>query len=343
MNLRARIDDSGKWGPLWLGLLIVVGYLSARVAHDALFVATVGFPAGFYPFWQSRLWWPELVNALQLGFIPAALMMARRGIARDLGVLAPALSCNAEELADIRVAATRTTSIGARAFKLSALIGAFALVFTDPAIAMRAEPSLTHPAFVWSCIRVPTFVWLFSTLIVADFNSTRTYYELGRGLTKVDLLDVPFLSPFARKGLRSALMWVLFSILLSLFWLGDGIASPQNFPLLIVLLSMASAAFVVPLIGVHASIRSAKQLELGRVRELIRAERGVVVDGSKDQADAGPNMANLVSYYLLIDRTREWPIDAVNLLRFFMYLLIGLGSWLGGAVVELMLDSALSS
>ena len=29
----------------------------------------------------------------------------------------------------------------------------------------------------------------------------------------------------------------------------------------------------------------------------------------------------------------------LDLLRFFMYLLIGLGSWLGGAVVERLLDT----
>ena len=34
----------------------------------------------------------------------------------------------------------------------------------------------------------------------------------------------------------------------------------------------------------------------------------------------------------LIDNAREWPVDAANLLKFIGYLLLGLGSWLGGAV-----------
>lgn len=48
-----------------------------------------------------------------------------------------------------------------------------------------------------------------------------------------------------------------------------------------------------------------------------------------------------VAYYQLIESAREWPIDAANVLRFIGYLLLGLGSWLGGAVVERILDTAL--
>ncbi len=60
-----------------------------------------------------------------------------------------------------------------------------------------------------------------------------------------------------------------------------------------------------------------------------------------DENLSSPRLADLIAYHQLIDRTREWPIDAANLLKFFMYLLIGLGSWLGGALVERFLDSRL--
>ena len=38
---------------------------------------------------------------------------------------------------------------------------------------------------------------------------------------------------------------------------------------------------------------------------------------------------------------REWPVDAANLLKFIGYLLLGLGSSLGGAIVERILVSPL--
>ena len=36
------------------------------------------------------------------------------------------------------------------------------------------------------------------------------------------------------------------------------------------------------------------------------------------------SLADTISYYRLIEQTREWPIDAINLLRFAFYLVIGL-------------------
>jgi len=50
-------------------------------------------------------------------------------------------------------------------------------------------------------------------------------------------------------------------------------------------------------------------------------------------------LAEVVAYQHLIEGVREWPFDASTVLRFAFYLLIPLGSWLGGAMVERMVDS----
>ena len=42
-----------------------------------------------------------------------------------------------------------------------------------------------------------------------------------------------------------------------------------------------------------------------------------------------------------IERAREWPLDAAILRRFGLYLLIPVVSWVGGALVERIVDSAL--
>ena len=101
-------------------------------------------------------------------------------------------------------------------------------------------------------------------------------------------------------------------------------------------LSMATYAFVGPLAALRQGIRAEKHTELERLREQIRAART-----QTDAALDSPRLANLVGYYQLIDSAREWPVDAANLLKFLGYLLLGLGSWLGGAVVERILDSAI--
>ena len=42
-----------------------------------------------------------------------------------------------------------------------------------------------------------------------------------------------------------------------------------------------------------------------------------------------------------IESVREWPFDAPTLTRFFLYVAIPLGSWVGGALVERLLGAAL--
>ena len=337
MGFLQRFDNRNSWAPYRLGLYIIIGFLLLRCAFDGIFLLAGGFPEGSNPLWRSEFWWAELVNAALLGYIPAVLLISRRGIERDLRLLAPVLP-GAD--AGLSTSAIGPASYAGQVFKLSGFMGGIVLVYVDPSLSLGGDQSLGNPVFLWPLLRTPVFTWLVFTLIESDFKATRAYFHIGRNLIKVDLLNVHALSPFARRGLRSALTWVLFSIIFSLFWLGDA-ASEQNVFLLLLVLTMATAAFFVPLIGVHRNIVSVKARELDRLRDQILSERAGILDSSLDAAPASPRLANLIAYYQLIDGAREWPIDAANLLKFFMYLLIGLGSWLGGAMVERLLDSTL--
>ena len=59
------------------------------------------------------------------------------------------------------------------------------------------------------------------------------------------------------------------------------------------------------------------------------------------QPDAPQRLGGLLSYRGHVESISEWPFDTALLLRFALYLLIPLGSWLGGALVERSLDSLL--
>jgi hypothetical protein len=179
-------------------------------------------------------------------------------------------------------------------------------------------------------------LWFATRFSVYDFRLTRIYHSIGRSLIDIDLLDIRSLAPFARRGQRSALTWVLFSSILSLFWLGDS-AARANLPAFVSILSMAAYTFMGPLMTLSRKIRTQKQAELNRLRDQIREARL-----ESDASQESPRLANLVGYYQFIDSAREWPVDAANLLKFIGYLLLGLGSWLGGAVVERILDSAIT-
>ena len=333
----------GPWAPIWLGLSIAIGYLTIRCLFDGFFLVTWGFPAGTSVWWQNDIMWTELVNATIIGYIPAVLMIASRGIDRDLIQLRPWLPSSDAEVEEIRNAATGSGGLAAQAFRFIGLVGAVLAVFTEPTLSRGAEQSLTNPGFLWPLLRTIAYAWFVFSLIISDLNATRIYYNMGRNRIKVELLDVQSLSPFAQRGLRSALTWIIFSIIFSLFWIGEQ-ASRGNSGLLVIALAMATGAFLVPLIGVRNNINLVKRAELERLREEIRVERTIVLENNQpDEKPASPRLANLIAYHQLIDRTQEWPINAASLLRFFIYILIGLGSWLGGALVERMLDSTLGT
>jgi len=318
-----------------LGLSIAVGYLLLHLAFDAVVLAVWGFPAGEVPLWQNDQWWTDLVNAALIGYLPAAKAMARRDVVQDLARMRPRLRCNNAEFKELFDAATGPGGPIARALSLSGLVIGAWLTFSDPSVASRATVSSSDPWFVWSLGRLILMLWLVSRFAVYDFNVTRIYRALGRRTIRIDLLDIRSLTPFASRGQRSALTWVIFSSILSLFWLGDT-AARANLPGLVLILSMAAFAFIGPLAALSRGIRAEKHAELDRLREQIRAARA-----ETDTAVDSPRLANLVGYYQLIDSASEWPIDAANLLKFIGYLLLGLGSWLGGAVVERILDSVI--
>ena len=330
-----RPFETSSIGLAGVGLSIAVGYLLLHATFDALFLAVWGFPAGEQPFWRDDQAWTDFVNAALIGYLPAALAIARRGVMRDLTELRPRLRCNDVEFKALFDDATGPGSPIARALSLSGIAFGALLPFFDPSISGGASASPTDPWFVWGLMRVMVMVWLITRFSVYDLNVTRIYRALGRNSIVIDLLDVRSLAPFARRGQRSALTWVIFSCVLSLFWLGDS-ASETNLPGLVVILSMAAFAFIGPLAALSRGIRTEKQAELGQLRELIREAR--TETGAEVES---PRLANLVGYYQLIDGASEWPVDAANLLKFVGYLLLGLGSWLGGAVVERILDSAI--
>ena len=333
----------GAWAPIGLGLSVAIGYLLIRCSFDGFFLLTWGFPAGNSPWWQSDIWWPELVNATLIGYVPAVLLIANRGIDGDLSQLRPWLPSSDAEVDQIRTAATGPAGLAGQAFKLLGVAAAVLAVFTEPTLSHGAEHSITNPAFLWPLLRTVAYAWFIFSLIGSDLRATRTYFNMGRNSIEVDLLDVQSLSPFAQRGLRSALTWIIFSIIFSLFWIGEQ-ASRGNLGLLLIALAMATAAFIIPLIGVRNNIVSVKRLELARLREDIRVERTTLLNKNTSENDStNPRLANLIAYHQLIDSSQEWPINAANLLRFFMYVLIGLGSWLGGALVERMLDRTLGA
>jgi hypothetical protein len=104
---------------------------------------------------------------------------------------------------------------------------------------------------------------VFATLgVLVALSSERAavYQEIGRG-ARVAVGEIGPLQPFARVGLRTALLWFLGTSLASLLLVDTG--SPMlALSILLGTTAFAVAALFAPSRGVHERMREAKQQEL---------------------------------------------------------------------------------
>jgi hypothetical protein len=333
-----RLTSAVPLGPVGAGLLAALLYDAAFLIFNGLAGTLDGWrlPDGS---WDRLRLFSESMNGLLIGYLIAAYAIAHRGALADLARLRPVLDCTESEY---RVFERTLTAPGA-GLRLSAtacaLLSALLLVSLDPAVwDDRPRPGFFEPLWLWVLFRNLSVGWFGFRLAFSEMAMVRTFTRLGAEHTRVDLLDSKPLEPYVRKGMRSVVIWVLFSSAFSLFWL-IGTAAHANLFLLILLLGMATAAFLLPLAGVRRRIVAAKLRELERVNDAIRREVGPLL--AEPPASSRARLADLIAWRDLVEAVHEWPISMPALLRFVLFVLLGLGSWLGGAFVDRMLESAL--
>ena len=91
--------------------------------------------------------------------------------------------------------------------------------------------------------------------------------------------------------------------------------------------------------GAHRSIVAAKREALAALLPRIRPAARDLLAGKDPGGDA--RLADALAYHAFVERVREWPVGAPALVRALLIAALGVGSWLGGAVVDLILQRAL--
>jgi hypothetical protein len=290
------------------------------------------------PFW---LIFAE-IDLLQISIIaitPAATVWALRGAERDLRDLRPLLHAGSgpddTDLGRLFLLGHRTLSlIGAAGVAI-----ALGLLFT-PGSWQDGRPAMEHPNFAWAALRSSALGWLVARTIGIELAVAWGFARLGERGVAVDWLEQRPLAPFARKGLRSVFLLLVYSVLFSLFLL-EPWGKVVAVPMLVLFPALCVAALLLPVSGVHRRLAAAKQAELARVDAALRAEAEANLKPAAAQAAPSARLANLVAYRGLLDATGTWPFDLAVWLRFALYVSLGLGSWLGGALVERLLGAAL--
>jgi hypothetical protein len=194
-------------------------------------------------------------------------------------------------------------------------------------------------------ILVPTttlMLLLFALLGVQTLHTVRQsrfFSEVGRSQVRVSLLDPSGLAPFASLGVRTAAYWFGGSAIASLLFL-NGLTAWVVALVLAGTIGIGFASLLLPSRGVHLQIRERKAEELARVRAAIESGGAALFSGAAEHPDTG-RLPSLIAYEARLGAVREWPFDTSTLARFLLFLLIPLASWIGGALVERVVDATL--
>lgn len=272
------------------------------------------------------------------GFMLGASRYARDAFRREFDALEPSLVWSDAERSEILDESAKARGTGST---LATMIGvAFGVLIIrqdgGPPAILSTAPFNHH--LVAGLVVNGILFGLMGRALYTSIVSNRLITSLSRVLPGVDLLDAGSYKPFAQHGLRSAFLWLGGSTIASLLFLDQ---RHDMVTALVIAATVSFGAFSLfwPLRGGRDAIVRAKRDELARVREQIRNLRHDMLDPTSNAAtDASQRLPGLLAYESRIDSVREWPMDVPTIARFGLLVTIAVGSWLGGAVVERLLD-----
>lgn len=326
--------EAGRITPFRLGVLLALAMLGARglafsISETGPFSTGNGTVPGDLR--EVRI---GFVLALVIGYAPAAYGWGVRSLRATLEGLRPIFGERGEPL-DLALAATGRLPIEARrrwtAIGLALALAAPFLVDREPTLYL--VPGYWRPEAVLNWLQALLAGWLLACAFRSLWADSQRLSQITDRLPRVDLLDARAIAPFGRHALRIALLTVTVPSLFSL------LASDFGFLAVIALLAatgiaVATTAFLLPVRGVRRRIVEEKQAELGRVRRAIRGDGGALRESPLAAWREQMAVADLLAYEARIEAVREWPFDVPTLARLLAFVLLPIGSWLGGALVE---------
>lgn len=286
---------------------------------------------------------PRIAGILILlaAYLPTAYVYLLRGVRSALLELRPQLKSSKAEFAAL------VDGVGRYDWPAPSLLGLLGIGVvvlstyqnTPSPIDPYALAQLS-PEVIWHRVLGPFIGWWSGRLVYAVLLESRRLNHAAAQLESIDLLDLRPLAPFMRQALTNALLCLGAASILSLFLLEGGFFDLVTGAWL-VMTTVAAASLLLPLRGVRQRVRTAKSLELERVRKAMRGDESALRKTAIAGRPEGVSLADLVAYEKRVEGIREWPFDGSNLARLAIYMLIPLGSWAGGALVERGIDALL--
>ena len=272
-----------------------------------------------------------VVHCLLVGYLPAALLYVLQHGKRTVARLQGALNCTREECDRL----ARSIRLNRRGLSIAALVGiAMAFLpphFVEPVPEAPWDPQTWNPEVAWHRALGPLMgiglAWLTYAIVVVSLRMSR----IAQKLSKIDLLDLSSLAPFAQQGLTHALLLIGTLSISSLMMLETGFMALMTF-IGTGTLVVAVLALLAPVRGVQKRVSEAKQAELDWTAAEISRLRDGLANADPDRQSG--DLADIVAYRNLVAGVSEWPFTGSTYARLFIYALIPLASWGLGVVAE---------
>jgi hypothetical protein len=344
-SIRGLQRSDPDLSPIRLGLAATLAWLMFfGLAHIVAHQTHGPQPLPFSP---TRFAWTVLVNGTLMGLVLGGQASLKKAVVEDLRKLRPILPADAEDLGRLTDEIANVSAPIRRLATLVGMLGGLSVATLDPALReIHVHLAPLDPRYVAFIVQNMLFSALGARLFATEIHMTRAYARLGERV-EVDLLDPSTALVFGGKGLRSVILWGSISTIFSMFWVLDS-AGQANIALAIGVLALATAALVTPTLGVRRNIAMTKAKELAIVTRGIVRERDRALQAMPASPVQRPRpletvpdelrLGSLLQYHAFVKSIREWPFDLSIVSRSSLFIVLGAGSWLGGAVVERILS-----
>ncbi len=193
--------------------------------------------------------------------------------------------------------------------------------------------SLSQPETLLTLI-ITAAVWITMTATIASLVENAFVFKRLAGSVEFSILDTRVLTPFGSVAVSSTLALVGAQAAFPLLIIDSESSWISFVPGLVATIAPMVLIFLLPVIPIHRRIMSAKRAALaqatGALTPLLDAE-------PPDYAKLEP----LLTYRREVIAAPEWPFDTTVIGRLAIYLIIPPLTWIGAALIEILVDTAI--
>jgi hypothetical protein len=207
----------------------------------------------------------------------------------------------------------------------------------DPGLYLRPGYWAVGSAWAWGLGLFSA--WCLGRAVIATLGVSRDFSAIAAALPRADLLDRAWLVPFTSQALLMALLWLLVPAIWAVnlvdapfLWVVPAISA--------VCVGVGSAALWLPTHVARRRLVEAKEQELAAVHAALAGDEAALRRSLL--ARQRPSVADLVAWAGYVRELSTSPFTQASRLRFLFYLALPLGSWLGGALVDWLVERALA-